>query len=136
MKEASTIYDDLTATPNFQGLSSAFQAIFPEAQDFSNYVYADGVNITRYLIALEEADSVKAICSMVNELLKEKGYDNLVKSVSKDKTAAKFMEKWLRGQNIQEEVIRKFNGMSSRSRNTYSYFLTLLIRYSVVKDAE
>ena len=134
MKAPSTIFDEVTSNENFKGLSSAFQTIFPDAQDFTNYVYADGIDITRYLIALEEEDSVKEICFMINELLKEKDFADLSKSISKDKTAAKFMKVWLHSQNIPEEIIRKFNSMSSRNRNTYSYFITLLIKYSIVKD--
>ncbi len=136
MKEVTTIYDELTASPNFQHLSNAFQTIFPNPADFSDYVYSGGVNITRYLIALEEEEDVKAICQMIGEMLKGNGLGDLFKDLGKDKLASNFVEKWVRGQGVPEEVIRKFNKMSSRNRNFYSYFLAILIRYSVVSHAD
>ena len=126
----------VTSSIEFQTFIEAFSAIFKTDQAISDWVYADGTNLTSYVRSIDSKESVNGVTGAITEVFKSVNFGKVIDELKRNKEAFKFVSKWLASVGINSDTISVFKHISSGKRNLYSYFIVLLLSFTSETPSE
>jgi hypothetical protein len=127
-KEFSNLVDSI----EFKTLVAGFNKIFPESKDFSDWVYSNGATLQGYVLAGSDKHIMRNVVMAVKEILKGHNMQKVYTQIEKDDTASSFFKNWLTEQGITKDDMRQFDKASQRTRNIYSYFVSMLLNFTTM----
>lgn len=103
---------------------------FPDEAAFSNWIYADGANMFSYIHSIDYKDSVENVGRILETVFHANNLKEDLEFIKKDKSAYKFIAKWLKNSGRPERLQSSLAKISSGKRNLYSLLLCILLNHT------
>jgi len=127
-------FENVIKSDGFDMLSRGIMRSFKTDEDFAYWVFSGGANLYSYIKAVEDKTALEELVSIITDVLRDNLSKEELKKIKSDKTAFKFVSKWLKSLGQKEEESAKLKHLSSGKRNLYSHFLCILLNYTKIED--
>lgn len=107
---------------------------FKTDQEFSDWIYADGADLSSYLLSLDSKYSVINVSKILEDTFYTFQLKDHLNKIKADDTSFKFLSKWMSKRYMSGDAIRKLTKLSSGKRNLYSTLICVLLNNTQVVE--
>ena len=127
-------FEEVVHSKGFDTFARSIVKSFKSDEDFAYWVYSGGANLFSYINALNSKEAMEELSTMIVEMFRDNVEKKDLEAIKKDKTAFKFVIKWLNELGQDAEETSRIKQLSSSKRNLYCTFLCVLLNFSSIDD--